>query len=431
MTHLLSPVYPFLPAEADIELYRGPGTLWDQPIGEVRVWASMHREIAVRWEVVDSELFGSLDDTDLTIEHPAYGSCTLPARVHNGAGSGSVLPVEVGSGGPIARLVCHWANLPQILPGEPLPHDGGGWWRGRWKMTAGNWNLTVDSRPDIHDVLASRRKTDEEFVLTHTGELTTVDGSTFDPADSLEVLFAVQLALSFALGRWVAPTCPVGFDASGNRVVEQWAPWRCDPWRGNFHWWHDQRDEDLSDFVSRFVCAYLDPIARPAARHLAVHAISGNHDGTTTEGRLMLAQAGLEYLAWIDLVVSGRYTKQEFKNLGAASKLSLLLKPASIPTAIPEELDALKALSDAKGGKKGWDAPNALVWVRNRLVHPKDPSEPYEIKQLIWQATQLQLEYLELLLLHRLGYSGTYLHRYPPGGWPTPIPVPWATRDPD
>jgi len=143
----------------------------------------------------------------------------------------------------------------------------------------------------------------------------------------------------------------------------------------------------------------------------------------------MLAQAGLEYLAWIDLVVSGRCTKHDFKKLGAASKLTLLLNRASIPTAIPDELDALKTLSDAKGGKKGWNAPNALVWVRNRLVHPKNPSEPYEIKQLIWQSTQLQLEYLELLLLHRLGYSGTYVHRYPPGGWPMPIPVPWTTPD--
>ncbi len=147
----ISPVYPFLPAEADIDLYRGPGTLWGQPVGNVRVWASMHRKVAVRWEVIDSELFGSLDDTVLAIEHPAYGSCMLPVSVHNGAGGGSVLPIEIG-GGPITRLVCHWANLPQILPGEPLPHAGGGWWRGRWRMTAGNWSHKVDSRPGLlHD----------------------------------------------------------------------------------------------------------------------------------------------------------------------------------------------------------------------------------------------------------------------------------------
>ncbi len=421
----LVPVYPFAEAENDIELYRGPAKLCAEEITEVVLKLSMRRKVEIAWEVTVGDHNFSLEDGELEIDHPDYGPCVLPVRLHNGAGLGRVDPVELGNQCPMTRVTCHWANLPQILPGQPLTKDGVGWWRGRWTATANNWRFTIDSRPDISETLRARQRSGEDFVITHTGELTTADGRSFAPDEAADVLFAIQLALSFALGRWVAPCCPVGFDERGERVFEQWAPWRCDPWRGNFHWWYEHRDEDLSEFVSRFVCAFLDESTRAATRHLAVHAISANHGTTTTEGRLMLAQAGLEYLAWIDLVATGRYTKQGFRELGAAGKLRLLLNGASITTTIPPELDALQTLSATRSGG-AWDGPTALVWVRNRLVHPKSPAEPYEIEQLVWQSTQLQLEYLELLLLHRLRYERSYLRRYPPGGWPTPIPVPWS-----
>ncbi len=74
------------------------------------------------------------------------------------------------------------------------------------------------------------------------------------------------------------------------------------------------------------------------------------------------------------------------------------------------------------------DAPDAITWVRNRLTHPKDAEEPYRIEQLVWDTSQLLAEYLELLLLRRIGYYGLYQLRYPPGRWAlsTTRLVPWA-----
>ena len=73
------------------------------------------------------------------------------------------------------------------------------------------------------------------------------------------------------------------------------------------------------------------------------------------------------------------------------------------------------------------DGPCVVAWVRNRLVHPKHPKEPYRIEGIVWQTSQLLLEYAELLLLHRVGYRGRFMRRYPPHRWAQDNePVPWA-----
>jgi hypothetical protein len=99
--------------------------------------------------------------------------------------------------------------------------------------------------------------------------------------------------------------------------------------------------------------------------------------------------------------------------LPAAEHMRLLLDGAAIPRAVPAGLDALFALAD----RESLDGPGAIVWVRKRLVHPKDAAEPYRIDGLVWQTSQLLLEYAELLLLHQLRYGGRFVRRYPPGRW--------------
>jgi len=137
----------------------------------------------------------------------------------------------------------------------------------------------------------------------------------------------------------------------------------------------------------------------------------------------MLAQACLEYLSWVSLVLSGRMSKKAYKSMAAADRLRLMLDEAGIGTDVPAGLDALFQFANSEG----LGGPEVVSWARNRLVHPKDPAEPYRIEHLVWQTAQLLLEYGELLLLHRLGYHGGFRRRYPPHRWiGTSEPVPWA-----
>jgi hypothetical protein len=259
--------------------------------------------------------------------------------------------------------------------------------------------------------------------MTHVVDLRRVDGGRFSAAEVGEVLFALQLAMSFATGRWIAPALPVGFDEDGNRVWEEWAPWRCDHLRGFSSWWDTHRGNDLKDLVRRFVEASTSPDAGPV-RHVTMHAITANHKGTTTEGRVMLAQAGIELLTWTELHLGRGLSERNYRRLGAAGRIRRLLVEAAIDPAVPADLPAITKIA-AENGKD--DAPAALAWVRNKLVHPRRPDEVYEVDGLVWQTSYLLLTYLELLLLHRLGYEGSYRYRYPLGQFEhSATVVPWS-----
>jgi hypothetical protein len=141
----------------------------------------------------------------------------------------------------------------------------------------------------------------------------------------------------------------------------------------------------------------------------------------------MLAIAGLEYLAWVDLVLTGGVSEKKFSNKGAAWRIRKMLRGARIPLLVPEELVGLHELAQ----QENLDGPASVVHVRHLIVHPKDPAKPYAIEGLVWQAAQLLMEYGELLLLRRLDYSGRFMRRYPPNRWAhTSEQVPWAADTP-
>lgn len=258
-------------------------------------------------------------------------------------------------------------SIPLIHPAATLT-DHGRSWVGRWQLESCGWRFTIDSRPDLVEALQAASEVDEQYLLTHVGELRRADGTSFDGATAVELLFGWQLAMSFALGRWVAPAVPVGFDHHQRRVWEQWAPWRCDTVRGYESWWDTQTGDDLADFVAAFIRAYLDPDRHDEVRLAVMHVIAANHSGTTGEGKVMLAQAGLGYLAWVRLVLSGRMSRGDYKAMNAAERLRLLLTEAGIRTSVPDGLPGLFDLARASS----FDGPSATAWVRNRLVHPKD-----------------------------------------------------------
>lgn len=406
------------------ELYAGEAHLGGEPVGPVRVWVTMRRGLKVRWRTAEPASYGlGLEPTILSINHPALGLVELPVDVNHSDGWGTSPGVRLGAVDGIDRVIVHWVNLPLILPSAPLSDDRRSW-LGRWKAESCGWQLTIDCRADHAQVTKLANELDEQFVVTHVGELRRLDDAPFDAEVASDMLFGWQLAMSFALGRWVAPAVPVGFDGDGNQIWQQWAPWRCDTLRGFESWWDTHTGDDLEAFVAAFLEAYLDSGRHDEVRLAAMHVSAANHSGTTAVGKVILAQAGLEYLSRVRLVLSGRLTKKSYKEIDTAERLRVLLSEASIPTEVPDGLAGLFHLAQ----ERGLDGPTATTWVRNRLVHPKDAGEPYRIEGLVWQTAQLLLEYGELLLLHGLGYRGRFMRRYPPNRWAhSSAPVPWAT----
>lgn len=269
----------------DIELYDGYARLGGAPVGRTRIWTSMQRGLKVMWRALDAPE-GSVDigRTCLSIEHPHLGRVEMPADVNQGCGWGTSPHASLGDEAGVDRVVVHWLNLPVIHPAGVLT-SGGSSWAGRWEVEACGWRFRMDSRPDHPDALLLANETDEQYLITHVGELRRSDGALFNTAAATEALLGWQLALSFALGRWVAPALPVGFEQHGRRIWELWAPWRCDTVRGYESWWDTHTGDDLKAFVISYLRKYLDPDEHDKVRMAAMHVITANHRHDRRAGR--------------------------------------------------------------------------------------------------------------------------------------------------
>jgi hypothetical protein len=417
----LDAVYKWNQPGESVVLDSGPIWLAGEEL-DGKVMMTTDAGLRVKWEIKCADL-QNIGNIELKVVRPDIGLQPIIGWVTSTLGAGSFMESQhFGSGDSIVRVVTHWFNLPLVAPAKPL-QAGGSTWAGRWNYEVNGWILTLDSRPDHMSVFPIACAT-PKAVMTHVGELRKVNGSAFESKEVENVLFAFQMAFSFALGQWVAPALPVGFDTHGTRVWEQWADWRCDAAGGYESWVDLHQGNDLRDYARLFVEAWSDPDHHDIVKYFAHHVIAGNHSGTSVEGRIMIVQAGMEYLSWVDNVLSKKLSPKQYKSQYREAHYIVrsLLKAANIPSEVPIELDVLSTVAR----ERHLDGPSSVTWVRNRLVHPKYPAEVYAIDRLVLQAWQLSMHYGDLLLLSRLGYRGKYMRRFPPGrNAHSSVDVPW------
>jgi hypothetical protein len=345
--------------------------------------------------------------------------------------SGTIPGVDLGRrGAELDRVVVNWLNVPQLRsPGSIYDPVSRRRFAGRWTALAGDWRLTLDARPDHRD-LWRRARDAGSIVTTHVMEIRRDDGATFAADDVEPVLDALQLGLSFALGRMVSPILPTGLDPSGNRVWCQWSPRHCTAGApGALRWWFEQREWELAEFLNQLVTRFADPEQRFSLRFLLTSAVLSAAGGFV-EQRVMTAFAAIEHFAWTRLVATGESTRQEYDQLGSAGgRLAAVLTRAGIPCDIDRrELPALHDADTWLPPEVPRTGPGVAAWVRNKIVHPTSQGDVvYRHDKLLQQTWFLANHYLVLLILHDLGYRGCYQRRLVPEMWAGDVePVPWS-----
>jgi hypothetical protein len=151
--------------------------------------------------------------------------------------------------------------------------------------------------------------------------------------------------------------------------------------------------------------------------------IRADSDFVGPDGGCILLQTALERIAW-QVLVNDRHalSRKGFGDLCAADQLRLVFNYLSIPLEVPPELDELIKL--AKG--RGFDGPEVLTFIRNRIVHP--PKEQNAVQRYpYYQAYTLAKWYVELCLLKLGGFNGKYHNRTHKVRWSSQVEdVPWA-----
>jgi hypothetical protein len=282
--------------------------------------------------------------------------------------------------------------------------------------------MAVDARPDLRAVIETLKKTGK-YAVTHLAVLHRIDKRPFTAEEGEPILRAYQLASSFVLGRFTCPALAEARDESGRLVWREWGAPLADPLGGVDAWWNAAA-APIADPMRLLGERLLDPTRGRVARHLAQSYVASNR-GAFMEQRITIAFAALELLSWQRAVLeeSADPVKHE-RGKKADQRLRALLKRAKIPISpIPAHLPALKAFAKEEGHS---DAPKAVAEVRHRLTHPKRLEDLYDREQLLTEAWWLTVRYLELLILHWVGYTGGVVDRTK-RGWPQVDVVPWGS----
>jgi hypothetical protein len=155
------------------------------------------------------------------------------------------------------------------------------------------------------------------------------------------------------------------------------------------------------------------------------------------EGPVAYCQIPLEMLAWLLFVEDSAVVDQvDFKELGAANKIKLLLHHCGIFLEVPPQLQTLTKTAVNPQSKKVSPGPTVVVEIRNTIIHPHAANAKKFADwlnatdatdgQLLQETVSLFIWYLSLILLRFMDYHGEYLNHLRPQGPGIPQKLPWA-----
>lgn len=187
-------------------------------------------------------------------------------------------------------------------------------------------------------------------------------------------------------------------------------------------WFDPHHSEQLEVLFGLFMRRWVINDWEKALRECIYWYVTANNLSTGIEAGIILTQAAIERLSYEFAVRERRLLGADgFKQLKASDRCRLLLSSLSVPLDIPNECMDLKALAS----RLNWqDAPHALTEIRNSIVHPERKYRE-QLADVLYEAWNLSLWYLEMSILAICGYNGHYGNRLKRRFLGQVEPVPW------
>ena len=307
--------------------------------------------------------------------------------------NGSVTPMQPV--GELTEVQFSLLNFPAFLgeeyqPPKTIEEFRRGYQRRDFvKLEASPWVIEVKSFKNTCEIL-KRLRADSGYGLTHEGSIRRSDWKSFSVNQVTSLVELLRLFLSFARGANCGLTLVVGMNDKGQRVWETWSASRPSPWSRERSWFDHKHGMTLAELFPGFYRRLWEESEHhPLKMALQWYLLS--NETRSLEGGIVLAQAAMERLS------------HEFKgNRKEGAWIADALKEAGIPREIPSELKSLKELANSMTFRHG---PHTLVNMRNDLVHSEMKLETPS-GDIYFQARELGLWYVELMLLKRFGYAG-------------------------
>jgi hypothetical protein len=219
----------------------------------------------------------------------------------------------------------------------------------------------------------------------------------------------IYWSLSFIAGRHIAQVLPTGLRHLGVPLWQRWNIYKASPVMEMQNWFTTHATAACFSLITGFDALWSNSDKRKWMRSAVGLYLACNVSRGAIEFSLAESQILLELLSWIALLEENSLmSEQGFEGLSAADRLRTLLFWLGVSPSIPTSRIELASVY------AGEDAPQAVVNIRNAIIHPTKANRLRRDKisnSVIYEAWQLNLWYAELALLKLLGYSGPYCNR--------------------
>ncbi len=339
-----------------------------------------------------------------------FGNPTVVSGVFNDE-------VLIGEQRDLKYVDFHLPNFHTYI-GDPVS-EGLSSWAARLRLASSDWNVTIDAVRNPRRIQEKAQR--QGIAITHVGRIERQDRSTFDWKDCRIVLQFLRQVLSFARGLWVSPLLSKGFDSNDKCVLEDFTAYIVDLWRSVPSWFPFSQPKCLGQIFGAFVDLQSNATTANALRHAIYWYLNSNVAERGIEANVVTAFIALESAAKALLA-------REHESNDSISMIRDALDSASVSFAIPQHFNALRARSDSSA-----DALASLSMVRNAIVHPAfvESHDGGESGTAAYQARELAMWLVELLILRCLNYNGKIQSRIAAGAWQGQFePVPWASSEP-
>lgn len=280
-----------------------------------------------------------------------------------------------------------------------------------WNIRVKDWDLDLRPAQNCDELVDNMGETGG-FAITHIGLLKRQDGKEFSSEQAGKVLDALYYLFSFIRGRWCGIVIPRGF-SQGMLVWERWDVTKPISIWGYVNNWAASLSAVIDDeFIQRFINKWITPEWQRDLKPILNYYIEACLYAGGIDGSIAMTQFGLERLTWLELREMGfsdLVTRDRYDGIPASNKLRWLLTSEKIP----EDLGDLTNLSEYAKERKlnPLDGPQAITYIRNNIVHPEKEETIIPPPEVMHETFLLSLWYLEMSILHHLGYSGECFDR--------------------
>lgn len=295
---------------------------------------------------------------------------------------------------------------------------------GRIEFTLNDYRIVIDKSYNFNKELNAKLISKNGSIITHTGRIFKLNGTTLKTKKVDELLSRLSLALSFSCGRYIAVANASGY-LQEEIKYRAWYKNTSNNYGFVFNWTstisnYHNFEKYLTLMLKKIEDSYYyDTIANIMDWY--IESLNGINMGNN----IISIQTALEMLSYVVLVETDDiFTNNEYDNRAANQNIRELLRRCGIDSSIPKGANISNIARSIFN-----DSVDLITFYRNSVVHPSKTRGDFYLEfEDMWNIILIGISYIELVLLYLIKYKGEYTNRFVDFRFGDVNLVPWSSK---